>query len=384
MVDFAGWQMPIQYPGGIIQEHLFTRKFCGLFDVSHMGRFEIAGSGSGEFLRYALTHDAGLLPTGRAHYTLLANEQGGAIDDAFLYRFFEDRRLLVVNAANKDKDWAHLKKIRKQFADVTMEDISDSIAMVALQGPESEKILTSLIEGGNLPEAKRNALGVVRIAGSEIWVGRTGYTGEPVCFELFMPVDAASKLWNRLIKRGARPVGLGARDTLRLEASLPLYGHEYGLDPAGKEIPIAACPTSKYGVSFKDENREFIGKEALAAQFDSLKNEDTTIVDKIVRPVRILDKGIARPGSKILYDGKEAGWLTSGTMVPFWIAQDRNGQRILTDEKGQHAIGLALLDRRIDIDDTVQIEVRGRLLDAKVVKNNLDNQSGPIAFAVME
>lgn len=385
LVDFAGWEMPIQYPGGIIQEHLFTRKHAGLFDVSHMGRFEIAGTGALEFLRHALTNDAAGLPVGMAHYTLLANERGGAIDDAFLYRFREDRWLLVVNAANKEKDWAHLEGEKARFSDVVMRDLSEPLAMVALQGPEAEAMLAGLMEGGSLPEPKRNALGEIVLAGQKVPVGRTGYTGEPVCFELFVPAEGAGKLWDLLVEKGAGPVGLGARDTLRLEASLPLYGHEYGTDPAGEEIAIASCPTAKYGVSFEDEGRAFVGKSALRRQYESLKKgSETEIVRRVLRPVRMVDKGIGRPESRVFFEGAEAGWLTSGTMVPYWKVGEENGKRVLTDEKDQRSVGLALVDRRAGFGDVIQVEVRGRHLDAKVVRHNLDNRSGPVSFAVFE
>lgn len=388
IVDFAGWEMPIQYPGGIIQEHLTTRKAAGLFDVSHMGRFEIAGAGAREFLRYVLTNDAAALPVGMAHYTLIANEQGGAIDDAFLYRFYEDRWLLVVNASNKEKDWAHLEKERGRFADVSMADVSESMAMIAVQGPRSEEIVAGLMEGGSLPAANRNALGEVVLAGQKVLAGRTGYTGEPVCFELFLDAATAPGLWDKLVERGAAPVGLGARDTLRLEASLPLYGHEYGTDPEGREIPIAACPTAKFGVSFEDEGRDFIGKAALQGQYASLKDKEATgganFVERIVRPVRIIDKGIGRPGAKVVIDGKDAGWLVSGTAAPYWKVEGQGAQRVLTDEKDQRSVGLALVDRRTGFGDCIQIEVRGRFLEAKVVKRNLDNRSGPVTFAVFE
>ncbi len=389
MVDFAGWEMPIQYPEGIIREHLMTRKAAGLFDVSHMGRFEIAGSGAREFLRYVLTNDADLLPVGMAHYTLLANERGGAIDDAFLYRFYEDRWLLVVNASNKEKDWAHLENARQAFSGVSMKDISDSLVMIALQGPRSEEILRPLVEIGNLPDVKRNALGMFKMEGVEVLAGRTGYTGEPVCFELLLPVDAGPRVWERLTEAGAQPVGLGARDTLRLEASLPLYGHEYGLDPAGNEIQIASCPTAKYGVSFEDGGREFIGKKVLIAQYESLKKPAESAVgpdsvSRLIRPVRMVDKGVGRPGSRILWQGREAGLLTSGTVAPYWKVGEQNGRRVLTDEKDQRSVGLALIDRRIGIGDSIRIEVRERQPEARVVKRNLDSRSGPLALAVFE
>ena len=150
IVDFAGWQMPIQYPQGIVAEHLTTRRHAGLFDVSHMGRFSLTGKGAVAFLRYVLTNDCEKLIPGQAQYTILANEAGGAIDDAFLYRLTEGEFMLVVNASNKDKDWGHLQAHLADFSDVILEDVSDAVAMLALQGPESETILQTLVQENHL------------------------------------------------------------------------------------------------------------------------------------------------------------------------------------------------------------------------------------------
>lgn len=385
MVDFAGWEMPVQYPTGIIREHLATRKAAGLFDVSHMGRFEIRGSQALEYLRAVLTNDANYLQAGCAHYTLLANEDGGAIDDAFLYRFSEADWLLVVNASNAEKDWRHLTQQAQGFSNAELEDVSGELAMIALQGPRSEGILEKLIEAGNLPEAKRNALGQVRIAGAEVKLGRTGYTGEPVCFELFVPAGAVVKIWDSLVEKGAVPVGLGARDTLRLEAALPLYGHEYGTDPAGEEIPIMACPTAKFGVDLSDPQRRFLGREAIEKQTGGTKRR--------IRPVRITGKGIARAGVEVFYEGKPAGWMTSGTMVPYWVKKDEacphkcghgtGWEDHFTGETSQRAVGLALVDSGVGPGAVIEVDVRGRKLEAKIVKKNLDNRSGLVTFSVL-
>ena len=251
MVDFAGWQMPIQYSDGIVSEHLLTRRGAGLFDVSHMGRFQITGPGAVAFLQYVLTNDCAKLAVGQAQYTILANESGGAVDDAFLYCPEEGSFLLVVNASNKDKDWKHLQRYLADFPEARMDDVSDSLAMLALQGPQSEAILQSLVTAGTLSEPKRNAVGTVTLAGVEVLVARTGYTGAPVCFELFIPVHGAASIWNKLLEAGAKPVGLGARDTLRLEAGLPLYGHELGMGQDDREIPVFAIGLAIFAVSLR-------------------------------------------------------------------------------------------------------------------------------------
>ncbi|MBE0534058.1 MAG: glycine cleavage system aminomethyltransferase GcvT, partial [Phycisphaerae bacterium] len=271
MVDFAGWRMPVQYGEGIVAEHLWTRKHASIFDVSHMGRFVFRGWGALPFLQYVLTNDASRLAVGQSQYTILADEGGAAVDDAYLYRFWDGAYLLVVNAANKDKDAAHLRSGLEGFKDVKMNDVSESLAMIALQGPGSEAILGELLEIGKLPPAGRNALCTAMICETEVWLGRTGYTGEPVCFELMFPCDAAEEIWDALVRHGARPAGLGARDTLRLEAGLPLYGHEYGLDEKGQEIPILACPLARFGVSFAEAKGDFVGRAALGRQREALE-----------------------------------------------------------------------------------------------------------------
>ncbi|MBW2710029.1 MAG: glycine cleavage system protein T [Deltaproteobacteria bacterium] len=265
MVEFGGWEMPLMYPDGIIREHLNTRRGAGLFDVSHMGRFRVRGKGALAFLQHVLTNNAASLDIQNvgAQYTLIPTETGGAVDDAYLYRFQEDEFLLVVNAANRDKDWQHFQILMADFPELKLLDRTGEMAMLSLQGPESRRILQEIISGGQPPEPRRNCVGIVSISGTEVLLARTGYTGEPVCFELFMESASAPIIWQRLLDEGAFPVGLGARDTLRLEAGLPLYGHELGLDPDGREIPILACPISKPAVSFSPLKGDFVGKSAL-------------------------------------------------------------------------------------------------------------------------
>ncbi len=352
MIEFEEWEMPLYYRLGIVEEHLATRREAGLFDVSHMGRFLFRGKNTIPFLQHVLSNDASSLNINHSQYTIIPNAVGGAIDDAYLYRFSDDKYLLVVNASNREKDWKHFKGIIKDFNKVEIIDQSEDIAMLALQGPISEHILTSIINSGSLPEQKRNALSNAKINGYDVQIARTGYTGEPICFELFTKRENGPMLWDILLKNGAIPVGLGARDTLRLEAGLPLYGHELGIDQEGKEIPIFSCPLSKFAVSFSSLKDNFIGKKALAKQYSSIENLPRTIMS-----VAVLGKGIAREGCKVFKKEKYVGFITSGTMVPY---MKNNIKRL-------HAICLGLLDSNLKIGDILNIDVRGRRIDGVIV-----------------
>ncbi len=249
MVEFGGWDMPLQYASGIIREHLATRRHAGLFDVSHMGRFALRGGNALALLQRALSNNAAGLEVGESQYTMIPDAAGGAVDDAYLSRFFQDEYLLVVNAANRRKDWDHLQAQAVDFPGVEMRDRTLDLAMFSLQGPLSKKILQAALNGGALPEPIRNRLSTARAGSAPLLISRTGYTGEPLCFEMFVERAEALGLWDRLTALGAEPVGLGARDTLRLEAGLPLYGHELGTDPEGQAIPIFACALARFAVS---------------------------------------------------------------------------------------------------------------------------------------
>lgn len=390
MMEFGGWDMPLQYSGGIVAEHLATRKSAGLFDVSHMGRFVFRGPNALAFLQHSLTNNATALEVGRAQYTIIQNESGGAIDDAYLYRFIEDEYLLVVNAANKQKDWDHFQSLLRNFSEIDITDVSDKVAMISLQGPLSKEILSSLINTGNLPEAKRNFLSTAVIKATEVNIARTGYTGEPLCFELFTKSENAPAIWDALVERGASPVGLGARDTLRLEAGLPLYGHEFGSDSEDNEIPIFACPLAKFAVSFSDLKGDFIGKSALTKQYEAFhkitfKNYSSiSDLPRIIRPVAIMGRGIARQGSKIFsLDDKQIGYVTSGTMVPYWKTQGQGLESFLTDEHAIRPICLAILDSNIEDQETIKIEIRGQKIDAMTVPYNLRSEAPPYARAII-
>ena len=389
MVEFGGWDMPIQYPTGIIQEHLQTRRGAGLFDVSHMGRFIIRGSGAMSFLQHVLTNNVASLDVGLAQYTMIPNETGGAIDDAYLYRFVEDEYLLVVNASNRRKDWDHFQSFVGRFPNVQLTDRSDDLAMISLQGPLSKQILQGVLESGSLPEPKRNALSVGTIQGVRSLVARTGYTGEPLSFELFVPAQSAGAIWDLLISRGAIPVGLGARDTLRLEAALPLYGHELGIDADGKEIPIFSCPLGKIAVSFSPLKGEFVGRAALERQHKAygrlLFGDDSLSSDLpcLTRPLALIGPGVVRAGAKVYAGDKMVGYVTSGTMVPYWKFDVEGLSGSPAQEHAMRAIALATVDSRLHDGDAVNVEVRGNRIEAALTPFHLQSSAPPYARPIV-
>ena len=389
MVEFGGWEMPIHYATGIVEEHLTTRKNAGLFDVSHMGRISIRGKNAVPFLQYVLTNNCAGLQPGEAQYTMIANERGGAIDDAYLYRFFEEEFLLVVNAANCEGDLAHFRPVCSRFADVDCVDVTDALAMISFQGPASKGMLQTIVESGELPEPLKNCLSEVQIDGVKVLVARTGYTGEPLGFELFAEKDAAPRLWQRLVECGARPVGLGARDTLRMEAGLPLYGHELGTDPEGREIPVFSCPLARFAVSFSPLKQEFIGELALSRQFSAYQkilNRDYSSIKHlphIIRSVAVLGKGIARSGARVFSGEKQIGWVTSGTMAPYWKVTGFGVTSTLTEERGMRAICLALLDSDVYEQQMITVEIRDKRTKALTVSYHLRSEAPPHARSIV-
>ena len=391
MVEFGGWEMPLQYPSGVVEEHLATRRKAGLFDVSHMGRFIVRGPKARAFLQHVLSNNAealDLLPTG-AQYTLIPDETGGAVDDAYLYRFVEGEYLLVVNAANREKDWHHLQSHLKNFDGVELLDRTREIAMLALQGPFSRALLSEVVHSGKLPEPVRNAVGTVEIGGARVMVGRTGYTGEPLCFELFVDRDRALMLWDLFLAKGALPVGLAARDTLRLEAGLPLYGHELGPDPDGKQIPIFALPLSRFVVSFSPLKGDFVGRDALARQFAVLARiierdySDVSDLPRTIQPVAVAGRGIARAGAGVFKGGKRIGWVTSGTMIPYWVFEDSGLVSEMTGKHQLRSVCMACLDSDIIEDDRVTVDIRGKSVDAVVVPYHLRSEAPPYARPIV-
>jgi aminomethyltransferase len=388
ITEFSGWDKPLQYPAGIMQEHLATRKRAGLFDVSHMGRFIISGEQALPFLQYVLTNNAAALDAGLGQYTMIPNEAGGIVDDAYLYRFVEDEYLLVVNAGNREKDWEHLENERQRFPQTQMLDRTHELAMLSLQGPMAKEILSGIITG-DLPEPMRNELSIVEIEGDRVLLARTGYTGEPICFELFIERRDAVKVWELLTGRGAEPVGLGARDSLRLEAGLPLYGHELGLDPEGNEIPAFASDLSRFAISFSALKGDFIGRKALEKQFRALKNIldlDFTQIEALPRRILLLElsgRGISRPGDRVYRGDDHVGYVTSGTMVPYWKTEGEGIESQFIDEIGKRAIAMALVSSELWEGDEVEVEIRGRRVPATIVPYFLRGEAPPYARSIV-
>lgn len=385
MVDFGGWEMPIQYPSGIIAEHLYTRQVCSLFDVSHMGRLLVEGPQRKEFLQHVLTSNVSALDLNMAQYCIIPNENGGAVDDAYLYLFQEDSYLLVVNAANIDKDLEHLNRALSGF-DCTITNISDQWASIAVQGPKSKEMLMTLT-GGVSPtkEPTKNSLGTVSLEGHQARIAKTGYTGEPLGYEVYVRSEDAVWLWNRLVELGARPAGLGARDTLRMEASFPLYGHEMGVAPDGTEIPIFAVPLAKFAVSFSAQKGDFIGRAALERQHRAFIRHmdrdfsDMSALPRRIAPIALLDRGVMRAGMEIYKGDKLVGWVTSGTMVPYFKTQGEGLSTVILEASGKRAIGLCYIDSDVLVDDTVEVDIRGKRLKAVIPARHMSVGAPPFA-----
>lgn len=297
MVDFAGWNMPVQYKS-IISEHMATRQKVGIFDVSHMGEFLVTGPGAHDFVQYVIANDVNrLTEPDRALYSQLCYEDGGTVDDLIVYRRKNDF-LLVVNASNIDKDWAWLNSHTSKF-DVKLTNISDETGLLALQGPQAVPLLSEIV-GDWVAKLPSFGYGEATIDGTTFSFGRTGYTGEDG-FEIFVPAAKVEWLWDLLLSRGEKfgiePCGLGARDTLRLEAGLPLYGHELERDIS----PIE----SGLGWSVKPDKGNFIGRDVLASQ------KGGALTRQIVC-LKSEGKAAPRQGYAVFHGDKEVGKVTSG------------------------------------------------------------------------
>ena len=299
MVSFAGFEMPIQYPGGITAEHNMVRNCCGVFDVSHMGEFIIKGKQAIDFVTYVTSNDVAALGTGQVHYSGILTEQGTFVDDCLVYRY-ADHLMMVVNGSNKDKDLAHISQYLSKF-DATLEDLSDAIGLLAVQGPKAQEILQPLIDA-NLDDINYYWFTTATVAGMpDFTVSRTGYTGEDG-FELYHPAIDSVKLWHALMATGQiTPVGLGCRDSLRLEMGMALYGNDIDDTITPLEAGLGWLVKMKKG--------DFVGRRALEAQ----KAEG--IKRKLVG-FTFEEKAIPRHGYPVFVEGQPSGSVMSGIMSP--------------------------------------------------------------------
>lgn len=341
-IDFGGWDLPVQF-SGIKHEHEVTRTKAGLFDVSHMGEIIVRGKSSEQYLQKMVTNDISKLEVQRAQYTFMCYENGGTVDDFLVYKLDQDHYMLVVNAANIEKDFEWLQKHNTYGEDVIVENVSDSYALLALQGPQAETVLQKVV-GTDLSEIKMfRFLDNVEIANiqAKALISRTGYTGEDG-FEIYITADKGASLWNLLLTsgqdEGIEPIGLGARDTLRFEVGLPLYGQELTKDITPLEAGLAFAVKVDKGV-------DFLGSDVLKEQ----KNQGT---NRTLVGIEMIDKGIPRTDYDVLVNDEKVGFVTSGTQSP-------------TLKKN---LGIALIDRKhSDIGTEVVVQVRKRQLKAQVI-----------------
>ena len=388
MVDFGGWEMPIKYPTDIVAEHLYTRHFCSLFDVSHMGRILVDGPEAVPFLQHVLSSNVLALDVNQAQYAIIPNESGGAVDDAYLYRFEADRYLLVVNAANTDKDLAHLQEQIKAF-DARMTVITADVAAIAVQGPKAKELLMILSGGEQITEPVKNALNTLSFEGRTVRVAKTGYTGEPIGYEVYIGSAHAAWLWNRLVELGAKPAGLGARDTLRLEAGLPLYGHELGADPEGREIPVFAVPVAKFAVSFSEQKGNYVGRGPLEAQYAAYRRimdrdfSDLSVLPRRIRPIALLGRGVMRAGMPVYRGEEQIGYVTSGTMVPYYTHEGEGLETVILEQSAMRAIGLAYIASDVLDEDRVEVDIRGRRIAAVIPPYHLRSDAPPYARPIL-
>ncbi|HSK72834.1 MAG TPA: glycine cleavage system aminomethyltransferase GcvT [Pyrinomonadaceae bacterium] len=340
MVDFGGWEMPVQYPAGTIAEHLRTRNQAGLFDVSHMGEFWVEGEDAIDFVNRLTTNDVTKLFDGQAQYSALTRENGTVVDDLLVYRFDQDKLLLVVNASTTDKDWDWITSHTKDEK-ITLTNVSADYCQIAIQGPEAINILQKLTDR-NLENIKYYHFTTGKVDDVESIISRTGYTGEDG-FEVYAAADKAVQLWIKMLEvgnygaeNGILPCGLAARNTLRLESAMSLYGHEISDEITPLEANLGWICKLK---------TEFIGRDALA------KQKEEGLKRKLVG-FEMVDKGIARDGFDVFIDGEKVGFVTSGSPAPFL----------------KKNIGLAFVPVEFaNVGQEIKIDVRGKHLTAQIV-----------------
>lgn len=342
MVDFGGWDMPVQYPAGTIEEHLRTRKHAGLFDVSHMGEIDVRGADAIALVNYLTSNDASKLIDGQAQYSALTTPAGTVVDDLLVYRFSVDHLLLVVNAGTTEKVWDWITSHRRNES-AKPKNVSSDYCQLAFQGPNALGILQSLTDLP-LSEIKYYHFAEGQVDGIPAIVSRTGYTGEDG-FEVYADASKAEHIWNKLLDAGnfgsdtgVLPCGLAARNTLRLEAGMALYGHEIDESTTLLEANLGwICKLNK---------GDFIGREALA------KQKDEGVRRRLVG-FEVTDRGIARDGQNVVIDGERLGNVTSGSPAPYL----------------KKNIGMAYVPTELANEgQQMQIDVRGKLVGAQIVK----------------
>ena len=342
MVDFGGWDMPVQYPAGVIEEHMRCRKRAGLFDVSHMGEIWINGPGAIAFVNRLTTNDVTKLVDGQAHYSALTNVGGGVVDDLLIYRFGEEKLLLVVNAGTTEKDWEWISSHKTDEDDCEISNASSNFCQIAIQGPDAIGIVQKLTET-ELEPIKYYHFTEGKVDGVDAIISRTGYTGEDG-FEVYAPPEFAEQLWTKMLETGGYgsdggilPCGLASRNTLRLEAAMSLYGHELGDDITPYEAGL--------GWITKLQKGAFTGSSALTAQ------KERGVTRKIAG-FEMTEPGIARDGFDVYCNGEKCGTVTSGSPAPFL----------------KKNIGLAFLPPQFaNAGQEIKIDVRGKHLSAVVV-----------------
>ena len=355
-IDFGGWEMPVQY-SGIVDEHRAVREACGLFDISHMGELMVGGARATEFLDSTLTNTASNLAVGDAQYTLMCNDRGGVLDDLYVYRIAMEDYLLVVNASRIAQDLAELQRLVKEFEStrtVNVVDESDNLSAVAVQGPHVHRFVSQLVTMPGLIAAERpaalekNQIDVFIFEGKDVYVSRTGYTGEDG-FELIAPNEVITTLWGRLMElgqeHGMKPAGLGARDTLRMEMGYPLYGHELSEEVSPLEAGLGG---------FVDMGKSFRGRGELGYQ----KNEGTT--RRNMAFIMTTKSPPPREGYPVWIGEEEVGTVTSGTQSPSL----------------KIGIGMAHINQPYaKVGAEIEIEIRGRRFPAELRKKPLYQKS---------